>query len=43
MMIHNIQQLNKFSARMGVKSQADVLLKLIERKEVITASVAKLV
>lgn len=43
MMINSTLQLNKFAAQMGVKTRGELLLKLIEKKELISHPVAKLI
>jgi hypothetical protein len=42
MMIQNIQQLNKFANREGVKTVDQLLPKLIESGELVSFSIAKL-
>jgi hypothetical protein len=43
MMIQNIQQLNKFANREGVKTVDQLLPKLIESRELVSANIAKLI
>ena len=42
-MIQTVTQLNRFSEKAGVKTQAQLLPALIDRKELISASLAKLI
>jgi len=43
MMIQNIQQLNKFIALAGVKSEAGIIPALIQKQEIISENVARLI
>jgi len=43
MMINSVAQLNAFAAQNGVKAKGQLLPKLIEKKEIISASLAKLI
>jgi hypothetical protein len=43
MMINSTLQLNKFAVQMGAKTRGELLLKLIEKKEIVSVPVAKLI
>ena len=43
MMINTVSQLNKFAAQVGVKGHGELLVKLIEKQEIVSVPMARLI